>query len=426
MLLAPKRDKKQYVASVLVSANKKEKAVFTEFQVDTGALCSTLTLRDYKRITSTIPEQSDIKLKLYDQMVIHPGGSKKLYCTVNGLPKKVHSKMADHPSKSLLSGRASKALQLIHFNQEYLMQSSPSSHPPLLNQEQVLHEYHNVFSCLGKLPSTYHINMDPNAKAVQEKPWRIPIPVKDELKIKINELEAMSVIAKVTKPTPWISNMVVVRKPNKLRLCLNPLHLNKGIIRNHYPTPTVEDIAPKLTKAKVFPAVDATDGFLQVVLDEPSSCLTTYGRYRWLPMPFRIKSAPEEFQRRLNESLEGLTNIAAVHDDIVIFGSGDSIEEATSSHDLAFRALLDRCRERGLKLNKKKLCFKLSKVAYMGHVLGADGLQADPEKITTICEMPRPTDVQGVQCLIGVVTYLSKFLPQLSTVCEPLGHLSRL
>ena len=62
----------------------------------------------------------------------------------------------------------------------------------------------------------------------------------------------MSVIAKVTKSTLWISYMVDVRKPHKLRLCLDPHHLNKGIIRNNYPLPTVEDIAPKLTKAKVF------------------------------------------------------------------------------------------------------------------------------------------------------------------------------
>ena len=63
--------------------------------------------------------------------------------------------------------------------------------------------------------------------------------------------------------------------------------------------------------------------------------------------------------------------------------------------------------ESGLKLNKKKLRFKLSKVAYMGQVLGAAGLQADPENITAIHEMPRPTDVQGVQRLIWVVTYFS-------------------
>lgn len=55
----------------------------------------------------------------------------------------------------------------------------------------------------------------------------------------------------------------------------------------------------------------------------------------------------------------------------------------------------------------------------MGHILGANGLQADPEKIKAVCDMPCPTEVQGVQRLIGVVTYLSKFLPQLSTICEP-------
>ena len=155
--------------------------------------------------------------------------------------------------------------------------------------------------------------------------------------------------------------MVVVRKPNNLRFCLDPLHLNKGIIRNHCNTPTVEDIAPKLTKAKVFSVVDAKDGYLEVVLDELSSYLTTFwipfGRYRWLCMPFEIKSAPEEFQRRLDESLEGLENIAGIHYHIVIFSFGYFIEEATISHDLAFKALLDRCRELGLKLTKKKIVF---------------------------------------------------------------------
>ena len=158
-LHAPKRDKKQYIASVLMSAVKEEKAVPIKLQVDTGASCSTLTLRDYKRITSTVPDQSDTKLKLYDDSVIHPVGSMKLYCTVNGLTKKVHFGIVEHASTSQLSGRASEALQLIHFNQEYLMQVNTSSDPPPLN---------------------------------------------------------------------------------KLRLCLDPLPLNKGIIRNHYPTPTVE------------------------------------------------------------------------------------------------------------------------------------------------------------------------------------------
>ena len=114
-------------------------------------------------------------------------------------------------------------------------------------------------------------------------------------------------------------------------------------------------------------------------------------------MPFGIKSAPEEFQCRIDECMEGLSNITAVHDDIIIYGSDDTDEEAIKSHNAALVALLDRCRERGLKLNEKKLKFKLDKVTYLGHVLSADGIMADPVKVQAISDMPQPSDVAGVQ-----------------------------
>ena len=85
--------------------------------------------------------------------------------------------------------------------------------------------------------------------------------------------------------------------------------------------------------------------------------------------------------------------------------SGDSTEEETTSHNMAFRALLESYRERGLKLNKKKPRFKLSKVAHMGHILGVDSLQADSQQTLAIREIARSTDVQGVQRLIRAVTF---------------------
>ena len=60
----------------------------------------------------------------------------------------------------------------------------------------------------------------------------------------------------------------------------------------------------------------------------------------------------------------------------------------------------------------------------MGHILSAQGLALDPEKVRAINEMPCPTDVKAVQRLLGLVTYLGKFTPQLSTVCEPLRRLT--
>ena len=279
------RTKTQYFAEVLVTANDKKKGTLIKFQLDTGATCSTISLEDYQKLTNQAPQQSNTRLRLYDHSVIQPVGSTTLRCEVNGTNKKVHFEVVKDAHTSLLSGKACQALKLIHFNEESILHVSTSGSPDL-SQEQILQDYQDVFTGLGKLPGVYHIEIDPNTKQVQENPRRVPIPIKEELKHKIDELEAMNVLAKVTQPTPWISNMVVVKKPNKLRVCLDPLHLNKGIIRNHYPTPTVEDVAPRLTKAKVFSLVDAKDGFLQVVLGELSSYLTPFwtpfGRYRWL------------------------------------------------------------------------------------------------------------------------------------------------
>lgn len=73
----------------------------------------------------------------------------------------------------------------------------------------------------------------------------------------------------MTEPTDWVSSVVVVRKPTgKIRVCIDPTNLNKAIKRHHYPSPTIEDVLPKLNKAKIFSLLDAKDGFWQVELDE--------------------------------------------------------------------------------------------------------------------------------------------------------------
>ena len=135
-------------------------------------------------------------------------------------------------------------------------------------------------------------------------------------------LVAQNVITPVKEPTKWINSMVAVRKPGKLRLCIDPKDLNKAIRRPHYPLPTTEDIFPKLTNAKVFSVLDAQKGFWQIELDESSSFLTifwtSFGRCRWLRMPFGISSAPEEFQRRQHEVLENLNGVDVIADDILV------------------------------------------------------------------------------------------------------------
>ena len=185
---------------------------------------------------------------------------------------------------------------------------------------------------MGKLPGECHIVIDDHVRPVQHLPRRVAAAAREPLRVKLNELEQKGVITEVTEPTDWISSLVTVMKPGKMRLCIDPKELNKAIKRPRYPMTTIEDIMSSLSKAKVFSKLDAKDGYWHILLDEESSRLTTfwtpYGRYRWRCTPFGLSSAPEEFQRRMNEAILGLKGVTSIADNVLIYGCGETVEEA--------------------------------------------------------------------------------------------------
>ena len=96
-------------------------------------------------------------------------------------------------------------------------------------------------------------------------------------KSKLHKLEKDGIVEKVTEPTPWISSMVNVVKPNgKLRICLDQKDLNRAVLREKYQLPTIKDVATRLNDAKVFTKLDARNGFWHIQMDKESSRLTTF------------------------------------------------------------------------------------------------------------------------------------------------------
>ena len=77
--------------------------------------------------------------------------------------------------------------------------------------------------------------------------------------------------------------------------------------------PSLEDIAPKLAESKVFSTLDAASGFWQIPIDEDSQLLTlfitSFGRYAFCRLVFRISSAHEIFQHKMSTLLEGLDGV---------------------------------------------------------------------------------------------------------------------
>ena len=140
--------------------------------------------------------------------------------------------------------------------------------------------------------------------------------------------------------------VVATKKSGALRICIDPRPLNAALKRERYQLPILVDILPELGQAKVFSTVDLRSGYWHCVLDEESSLLTTFatpfGRYRWCRLPFGLSVSSEIFQKRVNQALDGLEGVLDIVDDVLIYGYGDTEEQANADHD---RKLIKAARE---------------------------------------------------------------------------------
>ena len=286
----------------------------------------------------------------------------------------------------------------------------------------ILNEYPEIFHGLGKLKNyKHHIKIDESVPPVIP-PRRVPFALHDKVKKELKRMESMRVIHKVNEQTEWVSSVLAVRKPNdKVRICIDPKDLNRAIKREHYPMRATYDVVTKLPNANYFSKLDAESGFWQLELDEPSSSLLTFntpfGKYKFLRLAFGISSSPEIFQKAMSQLFEDVEEAECIVDDILLWG------ETIEQHNQRLRNVLERVKQSGIKFNRSKCQIGVTEIKYIGHTLGKEGLKPDLEKVEAINNMPEPEDKAGLQRFMGMLQYVSKFIPNLSTETAPLRQL---
>ena len=283
-------------------------------------------------------QKSKALLKTFGGATLRPLGECELWVTHREHKLCLKFQVVKTHCKPLLSAETCEKLGLIQVNEEvrdslHLIESSDAKP---LTKESLVGKYKEVFQGLGHIGDT-KILVDKKVQSVQHTPRRVPVTLQKEVKEKIQDLEKKGIIAKTEKPTEWISSMVVVAKPNKIRICLDTKELNQAILRPKYQMSTLEELLPRLNNARLFSTMDAKDGFYQVSLDEESSKLTTFwtpfGRYRYLRLPFGVSLAPEVFEAKLQEQLSDLPGVLVIRDDILLVGYGQTDAEASENHD---------------------------------------------------------------------------------------------
>lgn len=150
---------------------------------------------------------------------VKPLGQKTMTCKYKDKVLKVDFQVIQHESKPVLGKESSVAFGMV--KRIYAMEER--------TQTNILSEYEDLFTGLGCVPGVHHIQVNPDVSPVIHPPRKVPVALRKDVEKELKRMEDLGVIEKQTEPTEWVSSMVTVVKPNKIRICLDPQNLNKAI-----------------------------------------------------------------------------------------------------------------------------------------------------------------------------------------------------
>jgi hypothetical protein len=106
-------------------------------------------------------------------------------------------------------------------------------------------------------------------------------------------------------------------------------------------------------------------------------------------------------------------------DDIIVFS------KSKEEHLANLGRIFDLLKEADLKLGLSKCKFMCESVRYLGHVISANGITPDPEKIEILKNFKRPISVVEIQSFLGLASYYRRFIKNFADIAHPLIELTK-
>jgi len=273
---------------------------------------------------------------------------------------------------------------------------------------------------------THRIDLVPGAAPSYAPRYRRPPLLEEEIERQVDELLAKDKIQEST--SPFAHNPVLVkRKDGRWRMCVNYKPLNKITIKQKFPMPRVDELLDRLQGATVFSAIDFTDAFLQIGINENDQHKTAFHtktrKMEYTCMPFGLVNAPAELQRQVNRDFAGPISegwLVVYMDDLLVFS------RSVTEHIQHLRILLGLIREKQWYVKAKKCSFFMSIIGFLGFRVSAQGVEVDPAKMETIKSWPLPLYSQeDVRSFYGLASFYRSFVPGFAKIAAPLTELLR-
>nr|GEX39936.1 reverse transcriptase domain-containing protein [Tanacetum cinerariifolium] len=250
--------------------------------------------------------------------------------------------------------------------------------------EQVLTQFNEVFEVPKDLPPQishdHQIPLMPNTPSLNVIPYRHPPNQKDAIEGMVKELMDSGVIR--VSQSPFSSPIMMVKKKHDTwRMCIDYRQLNKHIVKDKFPIPVIEELIDELNGFVVFSKLDLRSGYHQIRMNEDDICKTTFrtheGHYEFLVTPFGLSNALSTFQSLMNTVFMAFLRkfVFVFFDDILIYNK--NLEE----HCDHLAQVLQVMKDNTLYAKRTKCYFTVPHVEYIRHIISAQGVSTDHSKI---------------------------------------------
>ncbi|GAU30089.1 hypothetical protein TSUD_392450 [Trifolium subterraneum] len=342
---------------------------------------------------------------------------------IAGTPKPSPEEASLHQLKRLVSTNA-----LDTFFHIQASPSSPDNSPPPDDPEiqLLLQRFSKLFETPTSLPpprlTDHRIPLLEGSNPVNVRPYRYPHFQKREIETQIAEMLQQGLIQ--PSSSAFSSPVLLVRKKDGAwRFCVDYRALNTITVKDRFPIPAIDELLDELYGTNYFSKLDLRAGYHQIRMEphdiHKTAFRTHLGHYEFLVMPFGLCNAPSTFQSTMNVIFQPYLRhfVIVFFDDILVYSRTKA--EHLKHLETVFQCLLENC----FILKLSKCSFAQNSISYLGHIVSAEGVGPDPEKIEAMVNWPPPTTLKQLRGFLGLTGFYRKFVKDYAIIAQPLTEL---